>query len=128
MNNFIYEYTDKNGETKTLKLRLKSGDAIEIENLKKKSILEYLQEESMNMVITLLRYLMKYENPNFSFQNAQTLYDELIDSGMTMKSILTDIIYESLIVSGFLERKEWEEMKAYIDKMKEQTIKSMLQN
>ena len=128
MNNFVYEYTDKNGETKTLKLRLKSGDAIEIENTKKKSILEYLQEESMSMVVTLLRYLMKYENPNFSFQNAQTLYDELIDSGMTMKSILSDIIYESLIVSGFLERKEWEEMKAYINKMKEQAIKSMLQN
>ena len=53
MNNFVYEYTDKNGETKTLKLRLKSADAIEIENTKKKSILEYLQEESMSIMVKL---------------------------------------------------------------------------
>ena len=39
------------------------------------------------------------------------LFDELVDSGMTLKQILMDIIYETLVVSGFLEKEDWEEMK-----------------
>ena len=119
MNYFVYTYTNKNGEEKELKLRLTSADAMEIENIKKKKITEYLQEESMTMVITLLRYLLKWENKNYSLTNAQQLYDELIDSGMSMKKILTDIIYEALVVSGFLEKSEWEEMKQFLNKTQE---------
>ena len=119
MNYFVYTYTNKEGEQKELRLRLTSGDAMEIENVKKKKITEYLQEESMTMVITLLRYLLRWENKNYSLTNAQQLYDELIDSGLSMKRILTDIIYEALVVSGFLEKSEWEEMKAFLNKTQE---------
>jgi len=119
MNYFVFSYTNKNGEEKELRLRLTSADAMEIENIKKKKITEYLQEESMTMVITLLRYLLKWENKNYSLSNAQQLYDELIDSGFSMKKILTDIIYEALVVSGFLEKSEWEEMKQYLNKTQE---------
>ena len=119
MNCFVYTYTNKNGEEKELRLRLTSSDAMEIENIKKKKITEYLQEESMTMVITLLRYLLRWENKNYSLTNAQQLYDELIDNGMSMKKILTDIIYEALVVSGFLEKSEWEEMKAFLNKTQE---------
>ena len=108
-----YTYVLDNG--KELKLRLTSGECIEIENATKKSILEYVQEESMTMMCTLLRYMIKEingEKPNnFSFKNAQELFDELIDNGLTLKHILMDIIYETLVVSGFLEKEEWEEMK-----------------
>ena len=48
---------------------------------------------------------------NFSYKNAQMLMDEFIDSGMTLKSILYNVIYETLVVSGFLEKEDWEEMK-----------------
>lgn len=129
MNYFVYTYTNKNGENKELRLRLTSGDAMEIENMTKKKITEYLQEESMSMVITILRYLNKWENKNFSLNNAQQLYDELIDSGMSMKSILINIIYEALVVSGFLEKSEWEEMKEFLtkaDEKKQQLIKEAL--
>ena len=74
----------------------------------------------MVSIITILRYLNKWENKQYSFKNAQDLYDELIDSGMSMKSILLDIIYEALVVSGFLEKEEWEEMKKIKQKMTEQ--------
>lgn len=108
-----YTYTMING--KELKLRLTSGECIEIENITKKSILEYVQEESMTMMCTLLRYMVKEidgeEKKNFSFKNAQELFDELVDSGMTLKQILMDVIYETLVVSGFLEKEDWEEMK-----------------
>ena len=108
-----YTYTMSNG--KELKLRLTSGECIEIENATRKSILEYIQEESMTMMCTLLRYMVKEvngeEQKNFSNRNAQMLFDELVDSGMTLKQILMDIIYETLVVSGFLEKEDWEEMK-----------------
>lgn len=109
-----YTYTMSNG--KELKLKLTSGDCMEIENITKKSILEYIQEESMTMMCTLLRYMVKEingeEQKNFAKGNAQMLFDELVDSGMTLKQILMDIIYETLVVSGFLEKEDWEEMKA----------------
>lgn len=108
-----YTYTMSNG--KELKLRLTSGECIEIENATRKSILEYIQEESMTMMCTLLRYMVKEvngeEQRNFSLKNAQMLFDELVDSGMTLKQILMDVIYETLVVSGFLEKEDWEEMK-----------------
>ena len=108
-----YTYTLSNG--KELKLRLTSGECIEIENATRKSILEYIQEESMTMMCTLLRYMVKEvngeEQRNFSLKNAQALFDELVDSGMTLKQILMDIIYETLVISGFLEKEDWEQMK-----------------
>lgn len=108
-----YTYLMSNG--KELKLRLTSSECIEIENATKKSILNYIQEESMTMICTLLRYMVKeidgQPQTNFSYKNAQVLYDELVDSGLTLKQILMDVIYETLVVSGFLEKEEWEEMK-----------------
>ena len=109
-----YTYTMSNG--KEIKLRLTSGECIEIENMTKKSILEVIQEESMTMMCTMIRYGVKEINGepvrNFSLKNAQELFDELIDSGLTLKQILMDIIYEMLVTSGFLEKEGWEEMKA----------------
>lgn len=109
-----YTYLMSNG--KELKLKLTSRDCMEIENATRKSILEYIQEESMTMMCTLLRYMVKEingeEQNNFQKNNAQALFDELVDSGMTLKQILMDVIYETLVVSGFLEKEDWEEMKA----------------
>lgn len=128
MNYFVFNYTNKNGEDKELRLRLTSGDAIEIENTKNKSITEFLQEESMISIITILRYLNKWENKQYSFKNAQDLYDELIDSGMSMKSILLDIIYEALVVSGFLEKDKWEEMKKAYKKAETKAVEILQEN
>lgn len=125
MNYYVFNYTNKEGQVKELRLRLTSGDAMELETAKKVKILEYLQEESMTMIVTLLRYLNKWENKNFSLTNAQNLYDELIDSGMTMKRILTEIIYEALVVSGFLEKGEWEQMKKALAKVTEEQTKAL---
>lgn len=112
---FTYIFEKNNGEKKELKLRLTSGECIEIENTTKKSILDYVQEESMTSMVTLLRYMIKeidgVEQNNFSFKNAQALFDELIDNGLTIKKILMDILYETLVISGFLEKEDWEEMK-----------------
>jgi len=125
MKYYTFRYTNKEGEEKELHLRLTSADAMEIESVKKMPITQYLQEESMGMIITMLRYLRKWEEKNFSLNNAQSLYDELIDSGQSMKSIILDVIYESLVVSGFLEKGEWEELKTQI-KQEEKKAKKIL--
>ena len=125
MNYYTYSYTNKEGEVKELRLRLTSADAMEIENSKNVKLVEYLQQESMTMIITLLRYLNKWENKNFSLNNAQQLYDELIDSGLSMKKILINIIYEALVVSGFLEESDWEEMKQALAKMDSEKKKTL---
>lgn len=127
MKYYTYRYTNKEGEEKELHLRLSSGDSIELESKVNKSVMAYIQEESMTMICTLLRYLRKWEDKNFSFNQAQQLYDELIDSGLTMKSILVDVIYEALVVSGFLDAKEWEEMKKLQANLDKQAKKILLQ-
>ena len=125
MNYYTFNYTTKDGEEKELKLRLTSSDAIEIENIKKTKFLDFIQDESMSMIITMIQYMRRWEDKNFSLKQASLLYDELIDSGMTMKSILINVIYETLVVSGFLEKSEWEEMKKYLTKTTEKAKESL---
>ena len=125
MNYYTFNYTTKDGEEKELKLRLTSSDAIEIENIKKTKFLDFIQDESMSMIITMIQYMRRWEDKNFSLKQASLLYDELIDSGMTMKSILMNVIYETLVVSGFLEKSEWEEMKKYLIKTTEKAKENL---
>lgn len=127
MKYYSYRYINKDGEEKELKLRLSSVDAMEIEATKKMSISEFMQQESVSTIITMLRYLRKWEEKNFSLGQAQILYDELIDSGLTYKTILLDVIYEALVVSGFLEKDEWEEMKKKIKEIGKEAIKILSQ-
>ena len=108
-----YTYTMSNG--KELKLRLTSVDDIAIEDITGKTIQECIETGSIKTICTLLRFMVKEingeEQKNFSLKNAQELYDELIDSGLSMNGILNDIIAETLVVSGFLEKEDWEDMK-----------------
>ena len=82
-----------------------------LEDKFKKPVVDYLQEESMTMIITMLRYMLMWNEPNIGIQKASEIYDMLIENGWTYKKIIQDIIYETLVVSGFLEKSQWEEMK-----------------
>lgn len=104
-------------ETKVVKFRLTSANCMLLEEKTKKGLFEYLQEETMTMAVTLLRYMRMWELPQFSTDDAQKLYDELVDNGYTFKRIVQDIIYETLVVSGFLERADWEEIKKTTEEM-----------
>ena len=98
-------------ETKTERFRLTSGACQTLEKATNKPILEYLQDESMTTVLTILRYMKFFEDKTYTINQAEELYDRLVDNGWTFKKILQDIIYETLVVSGFLEESEWKEMK-----------------
>lgn len=121
----IYELNENNEkivkETKIVRFRLLSKDCVNLETEKKMTMMEFIQNESVSMVVTMLKYMRISEDRNFSLDNAYELYDLLIENGWSYKKIIQDIIYETLVTSGFLEQSEWEEMK----KDTEEIIKKM---
>ena len=116
-------------ETKNIRFRLLSGDCVTLEKDTKKSVIEYIQDESITMVTTMLRFMRMSEDRTFTINQAQKLYDELIDDGWTYKKIIQDIVYETLVCSGFLEEAEWKEMKLQTEelakKLKEEQKKAL---
>lgn len=101
MNYFTYEL-----EGEELKFRLTSADCLEIEDKFKTKLLDYIQDYSMTAVITMLRYMRKSDNPNFSKNDACNLYDKLINNGLSFEDILFKIIYPTAVVSGFLKQSD----------------------
>lgn len=105
-----YEF-ELNGET--IKLRLTSNDCVEIEKKTGVKLLDYMQDYSMQTILTLLMYMRRSSVPNFSIKDAGDLYDKLIDNEEygSMEKILYNVIFEGLVVSGFLKKEELEEIK-----------------
>lgn len=106
----FYEF-ELNGQT--IKLRLTSNDCIEIEKKTGTKLIDYMQDYSMQTIVTLLMYMRRSSVPNFSMKDAGELYDKLIDSEEfgSMESILYDVIFEGLVVSGFIKKEQLEEIK-----------------
>ena len=102
----------------TIKLRLTSNDCVEIEKKTGTKLLDYIQDYSMQTILTLLMYMRRSSVPNFSMKDAGELYDKLIDSAeyQTMEKILYDVIFEGLVVSGFLKKEELESLKGKVTK------------
>ena len=98
---------------RTIKLRLTANDCMVIENKTGKKLLDYMQDYSITTVVNLLMYLVRSSVPNFSIKDAGALYDELIDSEQygSLERILFDVIYEGMVVSGFLKREDLDTMK-----------------
>lgn len=107
-------------EGETIKLRLTSNDCIEIEKKTGTKLIDYMQDYSMQTVITLLMYMRRSSVPNFSMKDAGELYDRLIDSEEygSMEEILYNVIFEGLVVSGFIKKEQLEEIKNIKDKKK----------
>lgn len=108
---FEYEYETFDGETKTLKLRLVSSDMKTIEKRAGVKLLDFVGDYSITTITTLLMYMNRPAVPNFSEKDTDKLYDELIDSGLTLEEIYQDILMETLVISGFMKKEELEEMK-----------------
>lgn len=97
---------------RTVKFRLTSNDCMVIEKATGKSILEYVQNLSITTIVNLLRYMVRSSIENFSEKDAMALFNELVDAGYTVNTILTDIIMEALAVSGFMTKEDLEAMKS----------------
>lgn len=103
-----YYEIDLNG--RTVKFRLKSSDSVAIEKKTGIKLLDFIQDYSITAVITMLMYLRRSDVLNFSEKEAFDLYDELVDAGYTLEKIMYEIIFGSLVVSGFLLKSQLEEM------------------
>ena len=97
-----------------INFRLTSLDCLEIEEKTKTKMLDYIRDYSHTTIITMLRYLRKSSIPNFSQKDACELMDKLIDHGYTLEKVVYEIIYEALVVSGFLSKEELEQMKTSV--------------
>ena len=113
-----------NGEK--IQFKYRSIDCINLEKEVKMPLLQYVQGEDMTMCINLLLYAKKFENEKFSRNDACELYDKLIEAGWTFKQIIQDIIYETLVVSGFLTKEEWEEAKKETEELRQKMKKKMM--
>ena len=116
---YEYEYETFDGEKKTLKLRLVSGDMKILEKITGESLLDYIGKVNITMITNMLRYMNRPNIPNFSEKDAEKLYDELVDAGLTMENIYLDIIMETLVVSGFMRKEDLEDMKNSSSEAKE---------
>ena len=104
-----YYEIDLNGET--IKFRLTTADAVTLESKTNTKMMDLVMDYSHTTIATMIKYLRRSELDNFSDKDAYALIDKLIDNGYTIERIVYDIIFEALVVSGFLTKEQLEEVK-----------------
>lgn len=122
---YEYEYETFDGETKTLKLRLVSSDMKTIEKKTGVKLLDYATDYSINAITNMLMYMNRPLIPNFSSKDAEALYDELVDAGLTIEEIMKNIIMETLVVSGFMKKEELDKIKQTSEEEKEKKMEEL---
>lgn len=122
---YEYEYETFDGETKTLKLRLVSSDMKTIEKKTGVKLLDYATDYSINAITNMLMYMNRPLTPNFSSKDAEALYDELVDAGLTIEEIMKNIIMETLVVSGFMKKEELDKIKQTSEEEKEKKMEEL---
>lgn len=101
----------KNAGTDVYRFRLTSQYAAELEKKAGMNIVDFIKDFSMTNIVTMLRYMLLWDNPTLSLNKAYDVYDQLVLNGYDLQKIQNDIILETLIVSGFFPREQVEEAK-----------------
>ena len=130
MRNYIYTYKDSEGNEKEVALRLTSMDCENIEKQYNCTLLDYVQQGSITSIINLLYYMRKGTGESFTKNMAYSLYDELVDSGLTLKDILDKLIWEGLVVSGIMsadDLKKIRDEKEKIENMSDEEKKELIE-
>lgn len=121
MKNFIFNLKDTEGNEKEIAMRLISSDCEKIEKAYNCTLLDYVQQGSVTSIVTLLQHMRAGAGECFTRNMAYSFYDELVDNGYTIETILMDIIYETLVVSGVISEEDLKEIKADREKVKNMT-------
>jgi hypothetical protein len=111
----------------TIKLRMTTENSQLVEKKTGKGLFDLVQDMSVTNIVTLLMYLRRGETPNFSEKETFALCDKLIDNDYTYEKIMMEVIFEALVVSGFLSKEQLEEAKAMKEEVKEQNKKKALE-
>lgn len=115
-----------NGET--IKLRLTTENSQLIEKKTGKGLFDLVQEINVSNIVTLLMYLRRGEVPQFSEKDTFALCDKLIDNGYTFERIMMEIIFEALVVSGFLSKEQLEEAKTLKEEVKKSNKRKVIED
>ena len=102
-------------------MRLTSSSCEQIERQYNCTLLDYVQQGSITSLVTLLQHMRAGTGESFTRNMANGFYDELVDAGYTIEKILTDVIYEVLVVSGIISREDLNSIKEEKEKIRNMT-------
>lgn len=116
MKNFTFELNNKE-----INMRLISSDCEKIEKMYNCTLLDFVQQCSVTSIITLLQYMRAGTGESFTKNMAYSFYDELVDNGYTIATILDKLIYETLVVSGVISQEDLNNIRAEREKIDNMT-------
>lgn len=116
MKNFTFELNNKE-----INMRLVSSDCEKIEKTYNCTLLDFVQHCSVTSIIALLQYMRAGAGETFTKNMAYDFYDELVDAGYTIATILDKIIYETLVVSGVISQDDLNNIRTEREKINNMT-------
>jgi transcriptional regulator CtsR len=122
------KYFELELEGQTIELRMTTSNAKTLESKTGKSIFDLVQDMSVTNISKMLMYLLKGKKDNVCEKEADELVDKLVDNGYTYERIMMEVIFEALVVSGFLSREQLEEAKTLKEEVKENNKKKVLED
>jgi cysteinyl-tRNA synthetase len=114
-------------ENETIELRMTTTNAKALENKTGRSIFDLVSDMSVTNISKMLMYLLKGKKDNVNEKEADELVDKLVDNGYTYEKIMMEVIFEALVVSGFLSKEQLEEAKTMKEEVKEQNKKKAME-
>ena len=110
-----------------IELRMTTTNAKTLESKTGKSIFDLVSDMSVTNISKMLMYLMKGKKDNVNEKEADELVDKLVDNGYTYEKIMMEVIFEALVVSGFLSKEQLEEAKTMKEEVKESNKKKAME-
>ena len=122
------KYFELELDGETIELRMTTTNAKVLESKTGKSIFDLVQDMSVTNISKMLLYLLKGKKDNISEKEADELTDKLVDNGYTFEKIMMEVIFEALVVSGFLSKEQLEEAKTLKEEVKENNKKKVIED
>ena len=111
-----------------IELRMTTTNAKALESKTGKSIFDLVSDMSVTNISKMLMYLLKGKKENVNEKEADELVDKLVDNGYTFERIMMEVIFEALVVSGFLSKEQLEEAKTMKEEVKEKNKEKILED
>jgi cysteinyl-tRNA synthetase len=122
------KYFELELDGETIELRMTTTNAKTLESKTGKSIFDLVQDMSVTNISKMLLYLLKGKKDNVCEKEADELVDKLVDNGYTYERIMMEVIFEALVVSGFLSKEQLEEAKTLKEEVKEKNKKKVIED
>ncbi len=122
------KYFELELDGETIELRMTTTNAKTLESKTGKSIFDLVQDMSVTNISKILMYLLKGKKDNVCEKEADELVDKLVDNGYTYERIMMEIIFEALVVSGFLSKEQLEEAKTLKEEVKKSNKRKVIED